>query len=645
MLRYSTLFFVSMSSLALTGPMTGKENNPLDFSKEMAPMLEKHCAECHMDGNSEGGMSFEGLDSKSKLLEKEEMFRKISEVVEFGDMPPFPEDTSYSKNDSSKILSWINDKITTIDPSDEVYKDPGPAVVRPLTPTEYENTISTLLDVKIDLEETMGIIEEIPAHGFSNLANNLSMDPSVLEKYFSAADKILETFASEEHKDKRLKVFGVYPKDQSQIGPAAKAILTKVARKAYRRPVNSKMVANLGRIFADEFAKDKNFDLAIAKALKPVLISPMFLFRMEKPTPSEGYKVTESSYRISDAELAVRLSYFLWADMPDLALQKAVAEGRLKTTEGLRAEVNRLLSDPKARGLKDVFADQWLQVYKLDEALPSPDIYPDFTDELREDMRKETVMFFEELVANDGSILDFLNADYTFLNENLANHYGIKGVRGKEFRKVKLLPEHNRGGLLGMGSFLASTSHTDRTKPTLRGTYILEVLLGTPPTPPPAEVSVFKKEPGKEVVIENFRDQLNFHASDPNCASCHKKIDPLGFALENFDPIGRYYESIDGRPIDNNGVLPTGEDVSGFNKLRDAMVDRQDLFLTNVTSQLLSYALGREVSYYDRLTVQTIVGQLKKNDYRFSELIHGITESLQFQHRRKLTPQTANNEN
>jgi len=627
-------------SLALAGLLiapAAAEDDPLQFKSAFEPLLYEHCGDCHMDGASKGGMSFDDLDTKAELLEHREMWRKVKEVVMFGDMPPEPEDTDFGGLEVEMIVAWIDAKIDTIDHDDPIYQDPGPAVVRPLTATEYENTIRDLLGVEIDLETEVGITEEVPVEGFSNQAAMLSMDPVVLEKYFLAADKVLERFAADEHADKRREIFPVYPANPQQNGPAAERILTHLASRAYRREVNDQTVRNLGPLFARTYAETQDFDASIAKALKPVLISPMFLFKMEKPVPTEGYEETDLSFRVTDHELAVRLSYFLWATMPDERLMQAAAAGKLSTPEGLRAEVDRMLEDPRALSLADIFAEQWLKLYKLEEALPSPDVYPSFTEELKADMREETRLFVENLIRGDRSVLELLDADYTFLNERLAEHYDIPGVIGDRFRKVELKSEHNRGGLLGMGSFLASTSHTDRTKPTLRGAYILEVVLGTPPTPPPAEVSVFKSEPGEEVVIESFRDQLNAHANDPNCAACHKKIDPLGFALENFDAVGRWFDTKDGQPIDNHGVLPTGEDVSGFGKLQQAIKERQDLYVHNLTRQLMSYALGREISYYDMSTVEKTVARMKENDYRFSSLIHGITESLQFQHRRKIT--------
>lgn len=636
--RFSWVCFVGLAGLSSAA--FAASGDPLELHSRIGDLLYDHCGDCHMDGVAKGGASFDDLDSKSSILEKREMWRKMKEAVVFGDMPPDPEDTGFSQKEVDQIVAWIEEKIEMIDHADPIYQDPGPAIVRPLTPTEYNNTIRDLLGVEFNIEAECGLMEEPPVHGFTNTAAAMSMDPVILEKFFLAADKVLEKFAAPDHAAKRLEVFVAHPSRGDQPGPAAKTILFDLAARAYRREVSPQVVANLGPLFADGFKETNDFDAAITKALKPLLVSPMFLFRMEKPVPSEGRQETELSFQVLDEELAVRLSYFLWATMPDRPLRQKASQGILSNPQVLRSEVLRMMKDPKTSSLQSIFADQWLKLYKLNSALPSPDVYPSLTPELKDDMRRETLLFIEDVMRGDRSLLNLLDSNYTFLNERLAKHYGIRGVLGDEFRRVRLEPEHHRGGLLGMASFLTATSHTDRTKPTLRGTYILEVILGTPPTPPPAEASVFKKEAGKDVVIETFRDQLNFHASDPNCAACHKKIDPLGFALENFDPIGRWFDDFDGKPIDNVGQLPTGENIAGFRDLKKVISDRQDLFLQNVTKQAMSYALGRELSYYDMAAVEKIVERLKKNEYRFSELILGITETVQFQHRRKVNPQS-----
>ncbi len=636
------LLAILLSCVLAPALALGQSKDPLNYFSQMEPLLFEHCADCHIDA-SKGGVSFEGLESLTDLLAKSGMWRKLKEAVQFGDMPPDRDDTGFNDAHAQAMIQWIESNIEVIDPTLDLYRDPGPAVVRPLTPTEYNNTIRDVLGIQFDVEVEAGITETIPLHGFSNTAASMAMDQVILEKYFSAADKVLTEFAKPENAAIRRRVFAAHPDQGIAVGEAAKRTLYDLGSKAYRRSISTNVVSKLGPLFAAAYRKDRDFDAAIAKALKPLLVSPMFLYRMEKPTPTEGHEETGISFQVIDSELAVRLSYFLWSTMPDEELRQLAATEKLKDPAVLERQIRRMLQDPKASALAENFANQWLKIYKLDEALPSRAIYPSFTDELKEDMRREVMVFFENIMREDRSVMDLISADYTYVNERLASHYGFRGVSGEEFRQVNLLRSDNRGGILGMGSFLASTSHTDRTKPTARGEYVLDVILGTPPTLPPADAAVFKTEEVQNTVVRTFRDKLNLHASDPACAACHKKIDPLGFALENFDPVGRWKDDIDGEPIDNRGKLPTGDTVVGFQQLKQLVIEREDLYLKNITTRMLGYALGRHPEYYDALAVEQIVQRLKDNDYRFSELILGITDTIQFRHRRKLNPQSVAN--
>jgi len=299
----------------------------------------------------------------------------------------------------------------------------------------------------------------------------------------------------------------------------------------------------------------------------------------------------------------------------------------------LEQQVRRMLADPRAKSLTEIFALHWLQIHKLPTARPSTEFFPEFSPNVRQAMFDETSLFCETLRLEDRSVLEFLDSNDTFVNEELARYYGLPEVTGKELRRVSLLPEHHRGGLLGMGSVLALTSHTSRTSPTLRGKWILEVLLGTPPPPPPANVSQIKEEE-KQKEIQTFREKLTLHAENAACAACHRKMDPLGFSLDNFDAVGRWREKNGDQLLDVSGELPTGEKLNGFDDLKHVLLARKSEFVRNLTEQMLNYALGRELDYYDDCPVQQITSTLQQNDFQYSTLVMEIVKSYPFQHRK-----------
>jgi hypothetical protein len=336
---------------------------------------------------------------------------------------------------------------------------------------------------------------------------------------------------------------------------------------------------------------------------------------------------------VSDAELAVRLSYFLWSTTPDETLASLADAGKLSAPAVLAEQVKRMLASPKARTLTESFGRQWLQLDKLNTARPSTEFFPAFNSKLRRALYDETFTFFDKLREEDRSVLELLDADYTYVNADLARHYGLPAVTGNEVRRVELKPEDHRGGLLGMGSVLALTSHTFRTSPTLRGKYVLEVLLGTPPPPPPPNAaSKLKEERGKEP--KSFREQLAQHAGDPSCSGCHRKLDPLGFALDNYDAVGAWRVSTPEKPLDTTGELPTGEKLTGVPELKQVLLRRKDEYVRNLSGQLLSYALGRELQDSDEWTLRQVATDVGKGGYRFSALITEIVKSVPFQYRR-----------
>jgi hypothetical protein len=413
----------------------------------------------------------------------------------------------------------------------------------------------------------------------------------------------------------------------SEVG-CAKTILSSLARRAYRRPVSDADVAPLLTFF--EEGRARGFDEGIERALRRLLVSPEFLLRVERD-PAGAAK--GSVYRVSDLELASRLSFFLWSSIPDDELLSLAATRQLGQPATLAAQVARMLADPRADAFVENFAGQWLFLRNLPATGPVQSVFPDFDDGLRQAFQRETELFFSSIVRENRSALDLLRADYTFVNERLARHYGIPNVRGSHFRRIRLGPGHVRQGLLGHGSILTVTSYPDRTSPVVRGKWILENLLGTPPPPPLPNVGDLKPTNAGGAVL-SMRERMAQHRANPVCASCHSMMDPLGLSLENFDAVGRYRTlGESAAPIDASGVLPDGTTFSGPAGLRDALL-RSDRFVSTLTGKMMTYALGRGLEHYDQPAVRTVVRNAAKDDYRLTSLIVGVVQSTPFRMRR-----------
>jgi len=426
----------------------------------------------------------------------------------------------------------------------------------------------------------------------------------------------------------RRRIFTCRPAPGTDEVPCAKKILSAVARRAYRRPVSENDMETL-LSFYQSGRNGADFDAGIKVALQRILSSPQFVFRFERDPASAA---PNSPYRISDLELASRLSFFLWSSIPDEQLLNLATQNKLRDPAVFEQQVRRMLADARSDSLVTSFSGQWLYLRNLASAEPNIDLFPDFDDNLRQSFLRETQLFFGSVLHEDRSVLDLLNADYTFVNERLARHYGIPNIYGTHFRRVTLTDE-NRRGLLGKGSTLLVTSVADRTSPVARGKWILENIVGTPPNPPPPNVPPLKAnaEGSKPLSV---RERMEAHRANAVCASCHRILDPLGFALENYDAVGRWrLVSESGEKIDASGMLFNGSKVDSPASLRQALAGRPDVFLRTMTEKLLIYALGRGLEYYDMPAVRAIVHQAEPDNYKFSSLIMGIAKSTPFQMR------------
>lgn len=410
-----------------------------------------------------------------------------------------------------------------------------------------------------------------------------------------------------------------------------RTIIASLARRAYRRPVTAPEIDRLVALVSTVQKRGDPFEEGICVALQAMLVSPHFLFRIEQGSPSASRDKVESTYPISQHDLASRLSYFLWSSMPDDELLAHADRGRLRQPAVLEAQVRRMLADPKSRALAENFGGQWLEVRKLESVQPNRKRFPEFDEYLRMSMRRETELFFDSIVREDRSILDFIDGDYTFLNERLAMLYQINGVKGPDFRKVALAADTHRGGVVTQASVLTVSSYPTRTSPVLRGKWLLDNFLDDPPPPPLPDVP--NLDEGKIGTATSLRQELEQHRNNPTCASCHARIDPLGFGLENFDAIGAW-RTEDGKfPIDSSGTLPDGRSFRGPQELRAIVKANRQAFAEGLTAKLLTYALGRGLESYDKPAVRKIAGQVAAKDYRFSGLVLEIVKSVPFQMR------------
>jgi len=414
----------------------------------------------------------------------------------------------------------------------------------------------------------------------------------------------------------------------SEETACAKKILSSLARRAYRRSVTDGDVQPLLAFYRDN-RKTNGFEPAIQAALERILVDPEFLFRLERDPSAAAAGAT---YRVSDYDLASRLSFFLWSSAPDDELLDLASRGQLKSPAVIEAQVRRMFADPRSKALVDNFFSQWLSLRSIRGSSPHPNIFPDFDENLRDAFLQETQLFFESQLHDDRSVVELLSANYTYVNERLARHYGIPNVYGDRFRRVTL-EDPRRGGILGQGSLLTVTSYPNRTSPVLRGKWLLETILGTPPPPPPPNVPALQ-ERGAGGKLASVRERLEAHRANPACSGCHSIMDPLGFALENYDPIGRWRTEDAGAPVDSTGALPGGAKFQGMAGLRDMLLSQRDQFASTVTEKLFAYALGRNVEYFDMPAVRKVAHASAGADYRWSSIILGIVKSAPFQMRR-----------
>ncbi len=629
-------------------PMDKEPEEEINHVKVVQPIVEKHCFSCHHDTNRSGGISikafFMGLEDQfeDRIVRAGKLWMHIMDQVRSGEMPPAGE-PRMTTEEQEELLNSVNVILTRSLNAN----NPGRVVIRRLSHNEYQYSIKQLTGVDFDAKS------KFPADGsggagFDNFPSTLFLTPLKMERYYDAADEILDNaYASPElwkqlvpdtYRESLFRKFYNWAM-RFLKGPeygverpvkAAEEIIMPFASNAFRRFLEPKERDSYISLFREVYlgtSSGNRFDLALLETFKAILISPNFLYRFEEEQP------VNHPYALSAFELASRLSFFLWSSLPDKELYEVAYREDLHDPEILEAQVKRMLKDPKARRLSESISTQWFGITKLKEGSPvDPDRFPEFTPELREAMYQELVEYFHHVMTDSGNFLDLLDSDYTFLNETLANHYGISDVKGEELRKVNL-SDRNRGGILGMGSVLTATSLPLRTSPVLRGKWVLEEILGTPaPPPPPDAGELSEEEAGAEDA--SIKDLLVLHRSKPECQSCHQKMDPIGFGLENFDPVGRWRDSYGkGEQIVAWDTLSTGEVFRSPAELKEILVDKKELFARNLTEKIFTYAIGRRVEFKDELFVKELMDNLLENDFDTESFMVALVSSYPFRYK------------
>ena len=597
-------------------------------SRESAIKLFKaHCYSCHNAKYQESELDLESLFKRWPLVKQRQTWINVLEQTRNHVMPP-KDDSELSNQDRRQMVAFLHKEINHFDYSKVDH--PGFEPSRRLTNREYQNTIRDLFNIELNV--TQGMPDDLRGEsGFDNSADTLFIQTLLMERYLQKAELVANHVVSEFKKDRRKtgRYFRVTPTSTVSARSATEKNLRAFLPRVFRRSVSEGELKQYLQIFQSAYIKSRDFESASMAVIQTALSSPSFLIKTEAAVSD---RVTQ---KIGGYDLANRLSFFIWGSMPDDELFELARQNQLSDPKIFDAQVQRMLKERRSRSLGNDFASQWFSFHYIGKQIRADPIdNPWCTDTLMESMKQESILFFHSLVRDDRPLSDLINADYTYMNEELAKHYRIRNVKGERMRKVRLNSQR-RGGVLGHASVLAVTSLPGRTSPVKRGTWILTEILGTPPPPPPPGASVFDEEIEENDRLD-LRAKLKLHSKQANCKTCHQQIDPLGFSLEHYDWFGRYRSRVDGRRIDSKGQMPDGKKFSGLSGLKQVIADeKMELVATNATRKLLTYALGRQLEYYDEKAVIRIVSVARKDDYRLQTIIREITKSYPFRYRRR----------
>ncbi len=614
----------------------------ITYEVDIRPLLSTQCFECHNTGNPKGGVNLDNYKEQARVIEDGQFWLKVLDQIKTRQMPPKSE-APLSVETYNKLVDGIN----SILQSSLQKKSPGHVVIRRLSHSEYHYTILDLVNVDFDARNYFPS-DGSGGGGFDNQGGALFFTPLKLERYYDAADIIIDsvyhnqktwsTLVPFTYKQSWLQRFGNWVKslfadNYNEINSptlAAGKVIYPFATKAYRRFLKDSEKEKLVGMFKtvydqkDSIDNPRRFNESIAQTLKSVLISPYFLYRVEEEPEMNG------AYPLSNFEVATRLSYFLWSSMPDQELFNLAYLGMLEDTVVLEAQVKRMLADPKAKRFAENFSTQWLGITKLINNQPMVDKekYPGFEMSVRKALYRETIEYFYHVLTGSKNMLDLISSNYTFVNKELADFYGIDGPAGEDFEQI-ILTDSTRGGVLGMGSVLSATSFETRTSPVIRGKWVLEQLMGISPPPPPPVVAELTEDEGTHSEL-GLRKILELHRSKPDCQSCHEKMDPLGLGLENFDPTGRWRTTYGKAPVDASGVMADGRMFEGPVQLKNLLLTEKAKIARNLSSKMLSYALGRSILFTDEPALQRLETCLLQNNFNPELFIIELVKSYPF---------------
>lgn len=607
---------------AVDGEFAELKSDAEDFFRDhVAPFINSYCIDCHSNKRpTEAGVNFSPALKNPGHAAFSQQWKKAAARVEAHDMPPEGEEQP-SPEERQMFIDWLA-KIKFLSP-----QDPGHFVIRRLTRTEYGNTLHDLFGVDPSVADDLP--NEVSGEGYLN-----SLSPLQMEQYLSIADTVLDEILAPEGKaptEVQARLFGEPPAGETDARAAAEGVARSLGRRAYRRPPSAAETEVLLDVFDLGRRNGLDYQAAIRLMVKAMLVSPQFLFI----TPATEVESDAGIVPLDDYQLASRLSYLLWTTMPDEELMALADSGTLHEQPILQAQVTRLLMDPRSRALFDGFGAQWLGLGDLHERTFDPDRFPQMTAEMRSAMYDEVRLLFESVVRENRNVMELIDCDYTFLNEDLATIYGLEDVViGPELQKIQL-SDGNRGGILGMPGVLAATSLPNRTSPVKRGVWVLERVLGDHVPSPPPDVPTLEQQDAETVATLTLRERTELHRTNPVCANCHQILDPIGFGLENFDAIGRWRDQDDnGQAIDAAGELPGGETFANPRELKEIIAGRKVEFSRNLVERILAFALCRSLEGYDEIVVDGLMQEIARDEYRMQTLIGAVVTSYPFTHRR-----------
>ena len=617
--RLTILLLALFSASAVAAALVDEAS--LAFEKELLPIMQDRCMDCHDAEMKKGDVDFDLMLKPGALRHDIRLWGKVREQLRAGTMPPKPK-PSLDPAQRDTMLGWIqrNEEAVLAMPATQ----PGPARSRRLNREEYGNTLRDLLGIAKRPGDGFPA-DGAGGEGFANSADTLMLSPLLIEKHLDAAGAAIKEVW--ERRELRTRLLAPVTSDNLPPDKGAELALRPFLLRAYRRPPTEDDVQALLGVFRQTWQRQPNWEEAMKTMFKAALVTPKFLFIEDTPQAN-----AKEPRRLDSFEMASRLSYLLWSSMPDDELLKLAGEDKLQDDAVLEAQVRRMLADSKAQAFTKDFAGQWLRFSEVFNSVdPDRRHAPDFNGELRQAMYDEIFAFSDQLLRKNGRVLDFLDSDYTFLNERLAKVYEVPGVKGKDMRQVKL-PNNRRGGITSMAAILAYTSYPQRTSPVLRGKWILEQLLGTPPPPPPPNVGQLPEDK-KAAKATTLRQRLEAHRNKPVCAGCHARLDPPGFALENFDVIGKWRDSDNGKPIDATGTMTGGRNFATPAEFRRLLLEDKALFVRSLCTRMLGYAIGRSVELHDQPTLLRLEKVLRDSDYRSEPLLIALVKSVPFRSR------------